>query len=142
MRNAELGRMPRPWIIRASFLVLAALLVFSSWHDGRTVLAESRAAIFQADTLNLQQNTPNPFPITTEIRYGVAEAGEVAIRVYNTLGQEVQVLIDEDKQPGVEYQVQFPLAGSSFPSGQYTYVMTFTSAADGSKTKLIKRMQL
>jgi len=130
------------WIARASFLVLVAIPTFFLSNNGRTSIAESNAAIFQTDSLNLQQNSPNPFNVSTEIRYGVSEAGVVLIRVYNTLGQEIQVLVDEEKQPGAEYQVRFPLDGSYFPSGQYTYVMNFTSDADGSKTKLIKRMQL
>jgi hypothetical protein len=142
MKNAELEMTTRPWIPRASFLVLAALLTFSICDGGRTSLAESKATMFQGDSLNLQQNFPNPFNPSTTIRYGVAEAGVVVIKVYNTLGQEIEVLVDEEKQPGAEYQVMFPLDGAYFPTGQYTYVMTFTSDADGSKTKLIKRMQL
>jgi hypothetical protein len=140
MRNAELGIGPRSRIFRASFLALAALLVFSSWHDGRTILAEGRVSIFQGDSLYLLQNNPNPFPISTTIDYGVSEAGTVVIKVYNTLGQEILTPVDDEKQPGVEYRLHLDM--SYFPSGQYTYVMTFTSDADGSKTKLIRRMQL
>jgi hypothetical protein len=140
MNNAGLEMTTRPWIPRASFLVLAALLIFSILSGGRTSLAERKAIIFQGDSLNLQQNFPNPFPYTTTILYGVAEAGVVEIKVYNTLGQEILTPVDEEKEPGAEILLHLDM--SAFPSGQYTYVMTFISDADGTKTKLIKRMQL
>jgi hypothetical protein len=140
MNNAELETTPRRWMPQASFFVFGAILTFFLCNDGQTVIAESKATMFDADSLNLQQNFPNPFTYTTTIRYGVSEAGEVVIKVYNTLGQEIMTPADDEKEPGAEYLLHLDM--SAFPSGQYTYVMTFISDADGSKTKLIKRMQL
>ena len=89
--------------------------------------------------LELKQNYPNPFSIATEIRYVLPNSGHVLIRVFNSLGTEVEVLVNEKKGPG-EFVARFD--GSNFPSGQYTYVLEFTSDEDATTQKLTKRMNL
>ena len=75
--------------------------------------------------LSLQQNYPNPFNPTTLIRYTVADntengvgSREVKLAVYDVLGREVAVLVNERKGPG-SYEVQ--LNASRLPSGSYLY---------------------
>lgn len=48
----------------------------------------------------LMQNAPNPTSGQTTIKYQLAKGGRVSLKVYNTLGQVVKTLINEDKQPG------------------------------------------
>ena len=75
----------------------------------------------------LEQNYPNPFNPTTGIRYQVSGTSNVLLAVYNLLGQEVAMLVNEVKTPGT-YTVQFN--ASTVPSGVYFYRMTagsFTS---------------
>ncbi|MDP2806817.1 MAG: T9SS type A sorting domain-containing protein, partial [bacterium] len=48
----------------------------------------------------LMQNAPNPASGQTTIKYQLAKSGRVSLKVYNTLGQVVKTLINEDKQPG------------------------------------------
>lgn len=76
----------------------------------------------------LLQNFPNPFNPATEIRYVVAGGGTsgsgaspVRIEVYDLLGREVAVLVDESKTPGA-YSVSFDAKGLS--SGVYLYRLT------------------
>ena len=64
----------------------------------------------------LEQNYPNPFNPATLIRYQVPVAGPVRLAVFDILGREVAVLLDEQKQPGT-YQVEF--RGSQMASGAY-----------------------
>jgi hypothetical protein len=50
--------------------------------------------------LMLEQNFPNPFKLSTTIRYNLSGPSEVVLSIYNMLGQEVQVLVNEYQQAG------------------------------------------
>jgi hypothetical protein len=73
----------------------------------------------------LDQNYPNPFNPSTTIEYTVAGVGiqasgvsRVRLAVYDMLGREVAVLVDEQKAPG-RYSAVFDAAG--LPTGVYVY---------------------
>jgi hypothetical protein len=75
----------------------------------------------------LEQNYPNPFNPTTTIAYAVPAAGsmgsgasEVRLAVYDLLGREVAVLLNENMPPGV-HAVAF--SAESLPSGVYYYTL-------------------
>lgn len=72
----------------------------------------------------LEQNYPNPFNPETSIRYDLPEAATVRLSVYNTLGEEIALLVNE-QEPAGSYQVKFN--ASSLPSGMYFYRMQATS---------------
>ena len=65
----------------------------------------------------LHQNYPNPFNPSTTIRYELPKAANVTIKIFNTLGQEIAVLVNERKDTG-SYQVQW---NATVPSGIYFY---------------------
>lgn len=67
---------------------------------------------------NLSQNYPNPFNPSTTIEYSVKEPSFVSLKVYNVLGRETAVLVNEDKSPG-RYSVMFNAKGLA--SGIYFY---------------------
>jgi hypothetical protein len=66
----------------------------------------------------LLQNFPNPFNPTSEITYQLPVAGSVKLSVYDLLGREVAVLVNETKAPG-QYTARFDAKGLS--SGVYVY---------------------
>ena len=71
----------------------------------------------------LHQNYPNPFNPQTNIPYDLAESGDVVLRIYNLLGQEVRTLVRERRQAG-RYTVQWSGTddrGVSVSSGIYFY---------------------
>ncbi len=68
----------------------------------------------------LMQNYPNPFNPSTTIRFEVPRSGFVTLKVYNLLGQEVAVLVNEVKQAG-RHEVVWEATG--LPSGVYFYRM-------------------
>ncbi len=85
-----------------------------------TEMATSVAEEFsgQPEKVELQQNYPNPFNPSTEIRFGLPETAIVRLAIYNTLGREVAVLVDEQKSAGW-HVVSFDASGLS--SGTYLY---------------------
>ncbi len=73
------------------------------------------------NSYSLSQNYPNPFNPLTTIKYHVKDRVIVNIKILNSIGQEVETLLNEEKTPG-EYQVSFN--ASSLPSGVYFYRMS------------------
>ncbi len=69
-------------------------------------------------SFSLEQNFPNPFNPTTIIRYQLPIDNYVSLRVYDLLGRETAVLVDEQKTPGA-YAVTFNASGLA--SGMYLY---------------------
>jgi ligand-binding sensor domain-containing protein len=66
----------------------------------------------------VEQNYPNPFNPSTMISYQLATAGRVMLKVFNSIGQEVAVLVNEQKDAGT-YSVRWDAQG--VPSGIYFY---------------------
>ncbi len=66
----------------------------------------------------LAQNYPNPFNPTTTIAFAVPKSCRVTLKLYDALGREVAMLVDEKKQAG-EYSVLLDAAGLT--SGVYFY---------------------
>jgi hypothetical protein len=83
----------------------------------------------------LFSNFPNPFNPTTIIRYGVPEKTTVMIDVYNTLGEKVAQLVNQEKTAGY-HEVVFN--GSNLSSGLYIYKLTAGDFVDIKKMLLLK----
>ncbi len=64
----------------------------------------------------LGQNFPNPFSTSTTLEYFLSDKGNVSLKIFNMLGNEVAVLAEEYKLPG-QYRVTFDATG--IPSGIY-----------------------
>lgn len=83
----------------------------------------------------LGQNYPNPFNPTTLIRYDIPETREVRLVVYDLLGREVAVLVNEKQGPG-SHQVR--LIADGLPSGVYLYRLTAGSFVQTKRMVLLK----
>jgi photosystem II stability/assembly factor-like uncharacterized protein len=77
----------------------------------------------------LEQNYPNPFNPSTSIRFSIPQAGSVRIAVYDLLGSERELLLNEYTAAG-NYDIKWNAA--EFPSGIYFVKMT---AAEYNETK-------
>lgn len=86
-------------------------------------------------SFSLSQNFPNPFNPSTVIRYQVPVASHVRLAVYDILGREVRVLVNEQKTAG-RYEVKFGASGLA--SGVYVYRMQAGAFADTKKLLLLK----
>jgi hypothetical protein len=93
-------------------------------------------------SFSLEQNYPNPFNPTTSIQYQVAGirdqglgVGGVKLAVYDLLGREVAVLVNERKAPG-SYTVQFDATGLA--SGVYFYRLSSGDFVSSKKLLFLK----
>ncbi len=91
--------------------------------------------IQQPDVFYLGQNYPNPFNPSTVIKYSVPADGNVSLKVYDVLGNEVSSLVDEFKQAGT-FDVSFD--GSNLSSGVYYYRLTAGEMTTTKKLMLTK----
>ena len=83
----------------------------------------------------LEPNFPNPFNPTTQIGFSLAEAGHVRLTVYDVLGREVAVLLDENRTAG-RFHVTFDAA--RFNSGMYIYRLQSGNQVRTGKMTLLK----
>ncbi len=67
----------------------------------------------------LDQNYPNPFNPSTSIRFSLATAENVTLKVYDVLGREVATLVDNKKMSAGKYSASFDAA--DLASGMYLY---------------------
>ncbi|MFA6597684.1 MAG: T9SS type A sorting domain-containing protein [Ignavibacteriaceae bacterium] len=84
---------------------------------------------------NLKQNYPNPFNPSTNIAYSIPKSGLVTLRIFNVLGQEVRVLVNQMMNPGT-YNVSFD--ASSLTSGVYFYSLSVDNFTQVKKMMLLK----
>ena len=84
---------------------------------------------------SLHQNYPNPFNPTTKINYQIPELSFITLKVYDVLGNEIAILVNEAKLAG-SYDVEFD--ASSLPSGVYFYQFRAGSFVETRKMVLMK----
>ncbi|MCK9281713.1 MAG: T9SS type A sorting domain-containing protein [Melioribacteraceae bacterium] len=83
----------------------------------------------------LMQNYPNPFNPATIIKYGIPERSNVKITIFNSIGEVIETLTNEIKEPGF-YEAKWNAA--SFASGVYFYRITTDHFTDIKKMILVK----
>jgi len=84
----------------------------------------------------LEQNYPNPFNPSTVIKYQIPDAGFVTLKVYDVLGNEVAILVNENKEPGRKYNITFN--ASALSSGVYIYQLRVNDYLSTKKMVLMK----
>jgi hypothetical protein len=89
------------------------------------------------DEFSLSANYPNPFRTSTEIRFGLPQAAEVSLEVYDLLGRRVAVLASERMQAGFH---RVHLNGAELSSGVYVYRLVADSGefTDTGRMVLVK----
>ena len=83
----------------------------------------------------LNQNYPNPFNPATTISFSIPSPGFISLKVYDILGNEVAILVNEEKPAG-NYEVRFD--ASSLTSGTYFYRFSAGSFTEVKKMILVK----
>jgi hypothetical protein len=83
----------------------------------------------------LLQNYPNPFNPNTEIRFDVPDAGLVTVKIFDLLGQEIAVLVNEELHPG-SYRTRWDAEGQA--AGVYFYQLRAGNVLETKKLVYLK----
>jgi hypothetical protein len=94
-----------------------------------TYLDNIEVEVFAPLVFSLEQNYPNPFNPSTTISYSIPVNGFITLKVYDVLGNEVAILVSEEKSAG-NYKVL--LDANNLSSGLYFYTL---QSGNFSKTK-------
>jgi len=108
--------------------------IFKTTTGGQFVGIEPISSIVPKD-FNLYQNYPNPFNPVTAIEFEIPVYEHIRLSVFDLLGKEVSVLLNDKLKPG-KYRVIFE--GSSFSSGIYFYQIKTHDLIISKKMILIK----
>lgn len=84
---------------------------------------------------SLGQNYPNPFNPSTKINFSIPQSSHVSLIIYDILGKEVKVVVNENLIPG-EYEADFEANG--LPSGIYYYILKTDNYRSVKKMILLK----
>jgi len=80
-------------------------------------------------------NYPNPFNAGTTIEYEVPVRGPVSLRIYNVLGQLVEILLEDERPAGIERVYWNP---TRLPSGMYLCRFEFNGRSTTRSIILVK----
>lgn len=88
-----------------------------------------------SDLFLLTQNYPNPFNPQTKIKFAVPKTSFTKIIVYDLLGREVAILVNEELRPGT-YEADWD--GTDFSSGVYFFKIITEGFVETKKMVLMK----
>jgi len=108
------------------------LPLFAAFNFDAPVSVDTEIALTE---FVLYQNYPNPFNPTTKIKYQLPSLSFVTLKVYDILGNEVAVLVNEEKQSGF-YEAEFK--SINLVSGVYFYKIQAGSFVQTKKMLLLK----
>jgi hypothetical protein len=87
------------------------------------------------ESFSLSQNYPNPFNPSTTIKFALPKSGNVTLKIYNSIGKEVETLVNENMGAG-SYEVSYD--ASQLNSGIYFYRISANGFTDTKKMMLVK----
>lgn len=120
----------QPWdMSKSTFKIVAS--TGSSGHAASDAMSLSALP----SEFSLMPNFPNPFNPQTSITYGVPEAGNITLTVYDMRGRQVAVLAQGYSEAGWQ---QATWNAAEFPSGVYTAVLQSGSSRAMQRMTLVK----
>ena len=137
---------PAPWEYTYVFTAAGTNPYYCQLHGGPggigmsgTIIVQDPVSVpgeeFFAEKFELNQNYPNPFNPSTKINFVLPFESFVSIKVYDIIGNEVAMLVNETKSAG-KYDVEFN--ADKLPSGIYVYQLTAGSFIQSKKMILLR----
>lgn len=117
--------------VASDFELTNVLINDEPYSSSRSTLSVSGTGASNAAGFTVEQNMPNPFVITnsgtTAIRFTLAEAQNVTVRIFDVLGKEVRSLVSGQTFATGQNQINWDGRdndGSFVASGAYYYQLT------------------
>ena len=125
------------WVLTVSDVASGDLGVLQGWgiRINNGVTGNQQVGNTLPAKFSLYQNYPNPFNPATTIKYDIAKNSDVKIALYDILGREVQILVNQFLNAGT-YEVN--LDASNIATGTYFYKISAGSFTDIKKMVIIK----
>lgn len=103
------------------FVSIAEITSPSSWSTGMSYFGYQEVSVKTVsdklpDKFNLYQNYPNPFNPNTNIKFDIQNSSYVKIAIYDILGKEIELLVEQKLQSGV-YEIKWD--ASNYSNGIY-----------------------
>ena len=111
------------------------LFSFNYMQISKSVIVSNEVENDLVSELKLTQNYPNPFNPSANIEFSLPSSGNVTLKIFNVVGQVVQVLVNENLNKGT-HSVTFDAYGLS--SGIYFYQLEFGGQILSKKMLLMK----
>jgi hypothetical protein len=105
--------------------LIDAGLLMRGLQNGKTVVKKNISQEKSEPVTGLKDNYPNPFNPSTMISYDLKSSGKVSLKIYNAVGKEVAILVNEFKERG-SYNVRFD--ASHLASGMYFYKLVVSGS--------------
>ena len=99
------------------------------------IIVDVKNETVKLNDYTLFQNYPNPWNPSTNIKYSIPKTSLVNMKVYDIIGNEIQTLVNEEKQAG-SYEVA--LNAANLPNGVYFYRLQAGCFVDTKKMVLLK----
>ncbi|MGB5848565.1 MAG: T9SS type A sorting domain-containing protein, partial [Ignavibacteriaceae bacterium] len=105
-------------------------------NDGAYEYSKSISVDFDSPAkFDLEQNYPNPFNPSTTIRFNLPDNEFVSLKIFNTLGEEVQTLFEGNLNAGTH---TYNFNADGLPSGLYIYRLSTNAYSKTKKMMLMK----
>jgi hypothetical protein len=103
-----------------------------AWNDGLL----SIEAVVPPEQYMLKQNYPNPFNPATSIEFSLPQQGRVRLVIFNVMGEEISVLVNENLPAGIH---RYSWDATGFASGVYFYRLMTESGFSAIKKLILLR---
>jgi hypothetical protein len=124
--DPDIGIPPKPYVYRVYYKLTASDVVNQESDLSSQVSIDAHSLVWKTDqsqdrdekplSYGLEEGFPNPFNPSTTIRFALPEKSHVTLLVFNTLGQQVAMLVNGEQEEGY-HEVRFDASGLA--SGVY-----------------------
>lgn len=109
--------------------------IIDTYASAQSLITGLNDSFETPENFYLLQNYPNPFNPSTKIRFAVPEKSNVKLALYDVLGRELELIINEELNPGIK---EIELNGGNLPSGVYLVRMITNNYQKTIKITLLK----